>query len=98
MQMRDATSSFFAECIRIVFVEKTFPHPRSRRKSMPMKKTNISQNSSSPKDKNKKQQDEEESFKITHVFEAIAALPRLLRLGVSTHSRCPIAMVLVAIM
>jgi len=31
---------------------------------MPMKKTNISQNGSSIKDNNKKQQDEEESFKM----------------------------------
>jgi hypothetical protein len=51
---------------------------------MPMKKPNISHNGSRPKDKNKKQQDEEESFKITHVFEAIAALPRVLRLVWST--------------
>ena len=58
---------------------------------MPMKKTNISQNGSSPKDKNKKQQDEEESFKITHVFEAIAALPRVLRLVWSTHARLSVS-------
>ena len=65
---------------------------------MPMKKTNISQNGSSPKDKNKKQQDEEESFKITHVFEAIAALPRVLRLVWSTHARLTVAMALVSIL
>ena len=65
---------------------------------MPMKKTNISQNGSSPKDKNKKQQDEEESFKITHVFEAIAALPRVLRLVWSTHARLTTAMALVSIL
>jgi ATP-binding cassette, subfamily B, bacterial len=63
-----------------------------------MKNPNTSQNGSSSKDKNKKQQDEEESFKITHVFEGIAGLPRVLRLVWSTHARLTAAMALVSIL
>src|SRR3989440_8762570 len=95
--MRDAISSFFAECIRIVFVGKSFLYLRIRRKSMPMKKTNSSQNGSSPKSKDKKQQ-EEENFKITHVFEALVALPRVIRLVWSTQARLTTAMAVLSIL
>src|SRR6266702_2400085 len=95
--MRDAISSFFAECIRIVFVGKPFLYLRIRRKSMPMKKTNSSQNGSSPKSKDKKQQ-EEENFKIMHVFEALVALPRVIRLVWSTQARLTTAMAVLSIL
>src|SRR6266699_3711090 len=95
--MRDAISSFFAECIWIVFVGKPFLYLRIRRKSMPMKKTNSSQNGSSPKSKDKKQQ-EEENFKITHVFEALVALPRVIRLVWSTQARLTTAMAVLSIL
>ena len=65
---------------------------------MPMKKNNSSQNGSSPKAKDKKQQEEEENFKITHVFEAIAALPRVIRLVWSTQARLTMAMAVLSIL
>ena len=65
---------------------------------MPMKNPNSSQNDSSPKDKNKKQQEEEGNFKITHVFEALVALPRVIRLVWSTHARLTTAMAVLSIL
>ena len=63
-----------------------------------MKKPASSQNGAGHKDKNKKQQEEEESFKITHVFEAIVALPRVIRLVWSTQARLTTAMAALSIL
>ncbi len=63
-----------------------------------MKKPNSSQNGSSPKAKDNKQQEEEENFKITHVFEAIIALPRVIRLVWSTQARLTMSMAVLSIL
>lgn len=65
---------------------------------LPLKKSTISQNGFDHKDKNKKLQEEDESFKITHVFEALARLPRVIRLVWSTHAWLTTSMALVSIL